>query len=109
MDRVNEYRQIICEFLKDLSQISPSYHLVFDEERDRYLVINDEWYDQKRIYGCVMHIELINGQIWVQQNNTEIYIEDELTQKGVERKDIIFGFRSPGFRQLIAAALEKAS
>jgi XisI protein len=71
--------------------------------RQRYLVVHNEWRDDYRIYGCAMQLDIIEGQIWIQHNSTEIYIERELIQRGVSPKDIIFGFRSPSIRKLLAA------
>ena len=58
--------------------------------------------DLSRIYGCAMQLDIIDGQIWIQQNSTEIYIDRELIQRGVNPKDIILGFRSPSIRQHLA-------
>jgi hypothetical protein len=35
------------------------------------------------------------GKIWIQCNNTEREIVDELMEKGVERQDIVLGFIPP--------------
>ena len=105
MDRVNEYRKIIQDFLADfITQNDPNAQLVFDQERDRYLIMHNEWRNNYRIYGCAMQLDIINGQIWIQQNNTEIYVDRELIQQGVIPKDIIFGFRSPSIRKMLAAS-----
>ena len=53
-------------------------------------------------HGCGMHLDIIEGQIWIQHNSTEIYIDQELIQRGVSPKDIILGFRSPDVRKLLA-------
>jgi hypothetical protein len=104
MDRINEYRKIVQEFLTEFAQKAPTYQLVFDSTHDRYLVMHNEWRGENRIYGCAMHLDIIDNQIWIQQNNTEIYVDRELIQRGVLPKDIILGFRSPSIRQLLAAA-----
>jgi XisI protein len=78
--------------------------------RDRYLVMHNEWQDDYRIYGCAMQLDIIEGQIWIQHNSTEIYIvgeaspveNRELIKLGVSPKDIILGFRSPSVRKLLA-------
>lgn len=108
MDRVNEYRQIIQNFLADfIAKNDPNAQLVFDQERDRYLVMHNEWRNHNRIYGCVIQLDIIDGQIWIQQNNTEIYVDRELIAQGVTPQDIIFGFRSPSIRKLLATAKSK--
>lgn len=103
MDRINEYRQIVRECLSDFVKNDINGQLVFDVDRDRYLVMHNEWQDEYRIYGCAMQLDIIQGQIWIQHNSTEIYIDRELIQRGVDPKDIILGFRSPSIRKLLAA------
>jgi XisI protein len=104
MDKVNEYRQIVQEFLANFAKNDANAQLIFDLDRDRYLVMHNEWRGENRIYGCAMQLDIIDNQIWIQQNNTEIYVDRELIQRGVPPKDIILGFRSPSIRQLLAAA-----
>jgi hypothetical protein len=104
MDRINEYRQIVHQFLEDFVKNDVNGQLIFDPIRDRYLVMHNEWRDDYRIYGCAMQLDLIEGQIWIQHNSTEIYIDRELIKLGVSPPDIIFGFRSPSVRKLIANA-----
>ena len=104
MDRINEYRQIVCKFLADfVAEYDENGQLVLDLPHDRYLVMHNEWRDEERIYGCAMQLDIIESQIWIQHNSTEIYIDRELIQRGVLPQDIILGFRSPSIRKLIAA------
>ena len=105
MDRINEYRQIVRDFLEDFIKYDVNAQLIFDTDRDRYLVMHNEWRNESRIYGCAMQLDIIDGQIWIQQNSTEIYIDRELIQHGVAPKDIILGFRSPSIRQHLASLL----
>ena len=105
MDRLTEYRQMICKVLEDFAKSDPKAQLIFDSKNDRYLVMHNEWKNEDRIYGCAIQIDIINGQIWIQQNSTEIYIDRELIQLGAFPPDIIYGFRSPTVRQRIAEAL----
>jgi hypothetical protein len=104
MDRVTHYRQIIHEFLIDFTKIDVNSQLILDAEHDRYLAMHNEWQNDDRIYGCAMQFDIIEGQIWIQHNSTEIYVDRELIQRGVAPQDIIFGFRSPSVRKLLAIA-----
>ena len=103
MDRVAEYRQMIRKVLEDFAKNDPKAQLIFDSEHDRYLVMHNEWKNDHRIYGCAIQIDIIKGQIWLQQNSTEIYVDRELIQLGAFPQDIIYGFRAPTVRQRIAA------
>ena len=104
MDRVN-YQQIICQFLQDFAADDPEAQLIFDSERNRYLVIHSGWRDNYRIYGCAIHLDIIDGKVWLQNNSTEVYVDRELIKRGVEPQDLVFGFRAPDIRDKIAAAL----
>jgi hypothetical protein len=58
MDKLNQYREIIQEILKDYSdrrsdEIVES-QTIFDLERDHYQIVNVGWNKEKRIYGCVL-------------------------------------------------------
>ena len=105
MDRISEYRQIVRDFLEDFIKYDVNAQLIFDTDRDRYLVMHNEWRNESRIYGCAMQLDIIDGQIWIQQNSTEIYVDRELIQRGIDPKDIILGFRSPSIRQHLASLL----
>jgi XisI protein len=102
MDRINEYRQIVHQFLEEFVKNDVNGQLIFDPIRDRYLVMHNEWRDDYRIYGCAMQLDIIEGQIWIQHNSTEIYIDRELIKLGVYPHDVILGFRSPSIRKLLA-------
>lgn len=102
MDRISQYRNIICQYLEEFAAEDPNSQLVFDYERDHYLVLHNEWRNDYRIYGCAIHFDLINGQVWLQHNSTEIYVDQELIKRGVSPEDIILGFRSPNIRKLLA-------
>ena len=105
MDRVNRYRQIVRRFLEDFAEYDKTAQLVLDVERDRYLVIHNEWKEYDHIYGCVMQLDIVEGKVWLQRNNTEIYVDRELIQLGVAPEDIVFGFRAPSIRERLTKAL----
>jgi squalene cyclase len=103
MDRLNEYRQIVVRYLEDFAKNDANAQLVFDRDRDRYIVLHNEWRGDRRIYGCAIQLDIIDDRVWIQINNTEIYVDRELIDLGVDSKDIILGFRSPNIRKLLAA------
>ena len=103
MDRINKYRQIVCLFLEDFARGDPEAQLIFDLERDRYLVMHVGWRKDYRIYGCAIQIDLIDEKVWIQNNSTEVSIDREIIQRGIEAKDIVLGFRSPSIRAKLAS------
>ncbi len=104
MAKVEQYRQIIKELLQAYSEIKASNEeveaeVIFDQERDRYQLVHAGWSNKRRIYGCVLHLDIKNEKIWIQHDGTEGGIANELTSRGVPKQDIVLAFHSPFKRQ----------
>ena len=100
MGEIEVYRKNIQEMIKRYAQERPlpenvEGQTVFDTERDHYQLVNVGWNKDKWIYGCVLHIDLKNGKVWIQHNGTEYEIAEELIKSGIPEKDIVIGFHSP--------------
>ncbi|QLE59911.1 XisI protein [Nostoc sp. TCL26-01] len=111
MDKLNNYRTIIKELLTKSLQYKPSYgdvevEPIFDTEHDHYQIISIGWNNQKRIYNPIMHLDIKNNKIWIQQNTTEVDIALELMEMGVPKQDIVIGFHTSKMRQLSGFAVE---
>lgn len=72
--------------------------VVFDRGRDRYLWMDVCWDGDRRIHGCLVHIDLIDGKIWIQRDGTEEGIAADLERAGIPKEHIVLGFRSPELR-----------
>ncbi|WP_460206989.1 element excision factor XisI family protein [Scytonema sp. NUACC21] len=56
------------------------------------------WDGQRRVHGSVVHIDIIQGKIWIQHDGTNRPVAEELLEAGVPREDIILGFHPPQVR-----------
>ena len=65
------------------------------------------WRNQRRIYDPVLHLDIMDNKIWIQQDGTELGIANELVELGVPKQDIILGFDTPNMRQLSDFAIDK--
>ncbi len=104
MDKLEQYRVAIKQLLTEYVSVPVKNgeidsQLIFDTERDHYQIMSVGWDGHRRVHGCVLHLDIINGKIWVQQNNTEIQIAHELVAMGISKDDIILGFQAPYMRQ----------
>ncbi|NJP11260.1 MAG: XisI protein [Cyanobacteria bacterium CRU_2_1] len=105
MDKLNWYRQLIQESLVERAKLrSPSDPIksqtIFDREGDHYQLVNLGWKNSNtRIYGCALHVDIINDKIWVQHDGTEDAIADQLADKGVPKQDIVLAYQAPHVRQ----------
>ncbi|MGF1490742.1 MAG: XisI protein, partial [Prochloraceae cyanobacterium] len=73
--------------------------IVFDLDRERFLLIDLGWKEHQRIYNCVIHLEIRDNKIWIQRNQTDQPIADVLISMGVAKEDIILGLQPPYIRK----------
>ena len=103
VEKTSTYRTVIQEFLKEYSCYKPSHgeieiQTLFDNETDHYQVVGVGWDRGERIYGVSIHLDIKDGKIWIQVNNTEIDLGQELVERGVAKNDIVIGFQPPYIR-----------
>ena len=104
MGTLNQYREFVKQIIKKHNQYKPSYgeieqYTIFDELGDRYLLMSTRWHKHYRMYGCLIHIDIKDGKIWIQYNGTETGVAKELLEFGVPKQDIVLAFHSPAARK----------
>ncbi len=105
MDIMNRYRQIIEEALEEYASIPYAYgeietEAVFDRPRDRYLLVNVGWKDGGRVHGALVHIDIIDGKVWIQRDGTEDGMAEDFVRAGIPRDHIVLGFHPPRVRPM---------
>jgi len=98
--KVETYRQYIRQLLTaraERSQQSPSQveaQTVFDTERDHYQLVYVGWKSNGlRDFGCLLHLDIKDGKIWIQYDGTEGGIAYKLVELGVPKQDIVLGYQ----------------
>lgn len=97
MEKVERYREIVRRIISDYASFKPSNgqidpEPVIDPVRDHYEVMHVGWDRDRRIHGTVIHLDIIDGKIWIQYDGTNRPVADELEAAGVPRSDIVLGF-----------------
>jgi len=104
MAKLDEYRQKIQDLPTELASYGSANgevesQLIFDAVRDHYQLVHVGWRNHRRIYGCVVHLDIKDGKIWVQHNGTEFDISLRLAEMGIPKQSIVNGFHSSYMRQ----------
>lgn len=107
---IDRYRKIIQSIVEKHSDCNfddgeVESQIAFDLERDRYLMFHVGWCGERRVFGCVIHIEIKDGKIWIQRDGTEVGIANQLIEAGVPQSDIVLGYRSSYMRQFTKLAI----
>lgn len=98
MDKLTQYRQILCEVIASYASIKKSLtpgikaQTLIDKDGDHYQLLSIGWHNNRFTYMVSLHFDIINNKVWIQQNNTDILIADELVERGIPKSDIVLGF-----------------
>jgi hypothetical protein len=110
MDSIEQYREIIQKILQQHASIPYSYgkiesEVIVSQDRNNYLLMCEGWDDDLRIHGCVVHVKIIDGKIWIQRDGIEEGITPELVAAGIPKDKIVLAFHPPQVRQYTGYAL----
>lgn len=101
MEKTLNYQQKIIDLLLTYQTYLANAHIGHIDERVKALIDKEYgafqlliagWKNKKYTFSVLFHIELIKDKVWIQCNNTEFYLADELVEKGVLKEDIVLGF-----------------
>jgi XisI protein len=101
MDQLINYQKIIRQLLERYAtfvqpnQTEHLIQLVTDDEHSQYLLINNGWINNRRNYGCFLHLSLRNHKIYVEFDGTEVGFTTYLLEAGVPPSDIVLAFHAP--------------
>lgn len=103
MDKVKKYQEALISLLKGYveffsgSSSSVKPQMLVDRERNHFQLTKVGWDEKQKqfVFGILFHFDIIDEKIWLQLNNTEFYVVDELVELGVPKSDIVLGFQPP--------------
>jgi hypothetical protein len=109
MDRTDRYRAIVIRLIQEYASYKPSHgqietEAIVDRDRDHYEVMHVGWNGVDRVHGCVIHLDIRDGKVWVQYDGTSIAVAEELVEAGIPREDIVLGFQPANVRKYTAFA-----
>ncbi len=106
MDKITQYQKAILTLLNNhqykaetADNDSLRDEIIADTQQHHYQLVTVGWKNDRYFFNPLFHLHIANEKIWLQQNNTEWRIADELINLGVNREDIVLGFVEPSLRQ----------
>ena|SRR5215813_8406762 len=104
LDTLESFRKTIETVLLEYTKVPYAYgdiqtEAVFDRKADHYLLMNVGWDNGMRIHGSLLHIDIIDGKVWIQRDGTEDGIAKELVKAGIPKDSIVLGFRPAEVRK----------
>jgi hypothetical protein len=113
MDKVEQYRQLVQALLERCAAQSPikegvESQLLMDTQRDHYQWMRVGWHKLQRVYHIVLHLDIKNDKVWIQQNTTDLNLTQELIAIGVAHEDIVLGLQPVYKRELAGVSGERS-
>jgi hypothetical protein len=104
MDQLARYREIVSRVIEDYVSPKPAngdidVELVIDPQRDHYEIVHVGWQEYRRVHGTIIHVDIIDGKIWIQYDGTDRPIADELVAAGIPKEDIVLAFHPEYLRK----------
>ncbi len=101
--KINKYQEVLTDYLNSLADrynnslgSDKNYHIIIDLKHNHFQFIHMGWNKKRFIFSVLIHLSINaeTGNIWIQQNNTEIELDVELEQFAtVPKKHLVLGFR----------------
>jgi hypothetical protein len=114
MDRVTAARAALNEIVRrvggylDRSRNRGVETLVVtDPEHDQYGLYRYGWREGtgERISNTVFLARIKDGKVWIEEDNTDLALADELVKAGIPKEDIVLAFQPPELRHLTEFAV----
>ena len=104
MDKLEKYQNIVEKVIGEYAAIPYAYgeierRTMFDREKDSYLLYIVGWNSRGRIHGINIHVDIIEGKIYIQHDGTEEGIATDLEASGVPKSDIVLAWHAPELRK----------
>ncbi len=107
ISKIEQHTQIVSQYLRDLAEEKNNalgnemtYQAVVDAEQKHFLLIQMGWQEHAFLYSVLIHLDIHpeTGNIWIQQNNTEILVAQEMGEMGIPKTHFVLGFRPEHLR-----------
>lgn len=102
-----KYQNILISYLTDYAKIKPvnlpdvDRQVITDVIHNHFQLTYIGWQGDQFIFSTIFHFDIKDEKIWIQCNNTERVINEELIKLGVAKEDIVLGFQPPYVRALL--------
>jgi hypothetical protein len=102
MDKIKKYNSIVNQVVSEIvadyrgSKNPIQIEQIIDKENGQFLLYHNDWRNERRFYGCFLHLSISpTGKVWVQHDGTDLIIAEQLLALGVAPEDLVLGFRAP--------------
>jgi len=106
--KIQENQKILTQYIQQLAHQynqalgnNMTYQGIIDTQNNHFQLLKMGWQNDQFIYMVLLHLDINpkTGNIWIQQNNTEILLENDLKPFNISKKQLVLGFRPESLRK----------
>lgn len=103
IDKLTLYQNCLQALLTSYAVSSPTKpesetQILIDSVRHHYQLMRVGWQGLQRVYHVILHFDIKDGKVWIQQNMTDSDVAAELMDAGIAREDIVLGLQ-PAYKR----------
>ncbi len=105
---LKQYQAIAQKIIDDYARYKPSrgnIELQAIADSNSYLLISFGWNGDRRVHSIILHLRIVEGKFWLERDETEEGITQDLLNHGVPKEDIVLAFYHPDDRKLTDYAI----
>ena len=112
--KIKKYQKILSQYIEQLANEHTNalgndmtYQAIIDTQNNHFQLVRIGWHEQRFLYSVLIHLDINpeTGNIWIQQNNTEILLDVDLGKLGIPKNHFVLGFRPAEMRPFSDFAL----
>ncbi|MCP5503401.1 MAG: XisI protein [Leptospiraceae bacterium] len=98
MEKLEHYYSIILDVINFYGSLKPEgdEHLtiekIIDRENKRFALFSIGWENSNRIHDCIIHIDIIDDKVYIQEDTTDLPIARVLEDKGISNEDLVLSY-----------------
>ena len=100
-EKIVIYQKKLTDYLESLATeynnslgTQLEYQAIADTVRGHFQLLKLGWHERRYYHIVLLHFDVKpTGKVWIQLNDTEILIADELVKCGIPASDIVLGFK----------------
>ena len=109
--RLDQWRIFIEGILQRYADIPYRYgtvltYVVVSRDCNHYMLVQEGWERNHRVYGTITHAEIRNDKIWIHYDGIEESITEELVAIGVPKDCIVLAFHPLHIREHTGYAIK---
>lgn len=106
--KIQKNQKILTQYIQELADHYNNalgnklvYQGILDTQNNHFQLVKMGWLEDRFVFSVLIHLDISSktGNIWIQQNNTEILLENDLKKYNISKKNLVLGFRPESMRK----------